>query len=69
MSLTAQQLADLMPDATEVESHEPEMESSLRYFDAQEQLIPTPEEDAAQSQHRADRLADQLRSLGIEPEA
>jgi hypothetical protein len=26
MSLTAQQLADLMPDATEVESHEPKME-------------------------------------------
>ena len=31
MSLTAQQLADLMPDATEVESNEPEMESSLHY--------------------------------------
>jgi hypothetical protein len=44
-------------------------EGQLRYFDAQAQLIPTPEEDAAQSQHRTDRLADQLRSLGIEPEA
>ena len=31
MSLTAQQLAVLMPDATEVESNEPEMESSLHY--------------------------------------
>ncbi len=31
MSLTAQQLADLMPDATQVESNEPEMESSLHY--------------------------------------
>ena len=31
MSLTAQQLADLMPDATKVESNEPEMESSLHY--------------------------------------
>lgn len=31
MSLTAQQLADLMPDATQVESCEPEMESSLHY--------------------------------------
>jgi Uma2 family endonuclease len=31
MSLTAEQLADLMPDATEVESNEPEMESSLHY--------------------------------------
>jgi Uma2 family endonuclease len=31
MSLTAQQLADLMPDATQLESDEPEMESSLHY--------------------------------------
>lgn len=31
MSLTAQQLAELMPDATQVESDEPEMESSLHY--------------------------------------
>ncbi len=29
--LTAQQLADLMPDATQLESNEPEMESSLHY--------------------------------------
>ncbi|HAC66312.1 MAG TPA: hypothetical protein DCF68_22950 [Cyanothece sp. UBA12306] len=32
MSLTSQQLAELMPDATQVESDEPEMESSLHYF-------------------------------------
>ncbi len=32
MSLTAEQLAELMPDATQVESDEPEMESSLHYF-------------------------------------
>ena len=31
MSLTAQQLADLMPDATQLESNEPEMETSLHY--------------------------------------
>lgn len=31
MPLTAQQLADLMPDATQLESNEPEMESSLHY--------------------------------------
>lgn len=31
MGLTAQQLADLMPDATQLESNEPEMESSLHY--------------------------------------
>ena len=47
----------------------------LRYFNDQGQLIPTPEEAAqlAQqqtelTQHRAERLAKQLRSLGIEPE-
>lgn len=32
MSITPQQLADLMPDATELESNEPEMESSLHYL-------------------------------------
>ncbi len=31
MVMTAQQLADLMPDATQLESNEPEMESSLQY--------------------------------------
>lgn len=31
MALTAEQLAELMPDATQLESHEPEMESSLHY--------------------------------------
>lgn len=32
MSITAQELADLMPDATGLESNEPEIESSLHYF-------------------------------------
>ncbi|MEA5534517.1 Uma2 family endonuclease [Crocosphaera sp. XPORK-15E] len=32
MSITARQLAELMPDATQVESDEPEMESSLHYL-------------------------------------
>jgi Uma2 family endonuclease len=32
MSLTAQQLADFMPDGTQLESDEPEMESSLHYL-------------------------------------
>lgn len=31
MALTAQELADLMPDATQLESNEPELESSLHY--------------------------------------
>jgi hypothetical protein len=30
MVLTAAELADLMPDATQLESNEPEMESSLQ---------------------------------------
>lgn len=32
MSVTAEQLADLMPDATQLESREPEMESSVHYI-------------------------------------
>ncbi len=32
MVFTAQELADLMPDATQLESNEPEMESSLHYL-------------------------------------
>jgi Uma2 family endonuclease len=32
MTLTAQQLANLMPDATQLESNEPEMESSVHYI-------------------------------------
>jgi Uma2 family endonuclease len=32
MAFTAQQLADLMPDATQLESNEPEMETSLHYW-------------------------------------
>jgi len=57
-------------------------DGQLRYFNAAGQLIPTPEEEAklaqqqtelAQqqtelAQHRAERLAEQLRSVGIEPE-
>ena len=40
----------------------------LRYFNSQGQLVPTPEEDAKLAQRRAEQLAEQLRSLGIEPE-
>ena len=42
--------------------------SQLRYWDAQGQLVPTPEEDAAQAQRKAEQLEAQLRSLGITPE-
>ena len=31
MAITAQELADLIPDMTQLESCEPEMESSLHY--------------------------------------
>ncbi|MGB7441867.1 MAG: Uma2 family endonuclease [Coleofasciculaceae cyanobacterium] len=40
----------------------------LRYFNSQGQLVLTPEEDAMQAKRRAEQLAEQLRSLGIEPE-
>lgn len=43
-------------------------ENQLRYFDSEAHLILTPEEDAMLAQRRAERLAEQLRSLGVEPE-
>jgi len=44
-------------------------DGQLRYFDAAGRLIATPEEEAEQAQQRAERLAAQLRSLGVEPES
>jgi len=41
----------------------------LRYFNPQCELLPSPEEAALEAQQRAEQLAGQLRSLGIEPEA
>ncbi len=57
-------------------------EGKLRYFSQDGELVPTPEEaalqaqeqaqqaqeQAQQAQQRVERLADQLRALGIEPE-
>jgi len=40
----------------------------LRYFDAQERLVLTPEEVALQEQHRSAILAEKLRELGIDPD-
>jgi len=40
----------------------------LRYFTPDGQLVATPEEAALQAQERVERLANQLRALGIEPE-
>ena len=40
----------------------------LRYFTPDGELVATPEEAALQAQERVERLANQLRALGIEPE-
>nr|WP_242021483.1 Uma2 family endonuclease [Nodosilinea sp. FACHB-141] len=44
-------------------------DETLRYFHSSGELVPTPEEAAAVAQERADRLAEQLKALGVEPEA
>lgn len=41
----------------------------LRYFQSSGELVPTPEEAAVQAEMRAARLAEQLRSLGVAPDA
>jgi len=41
----------------------------LRWFDAQGQLLPTAAERAEQALQRAERLAAQLRELGVDPDA
>lgn len=43
-------------------------ENKLRYFTAEGQLIPTPEEVAKLETQRADRLAAKLRELNIDPD-
>ena len=40
----------------------------LRYFDAEERLVLTPEEVALQEQNRSTILAEKLRELGIDPD-
>ncbi|MBD2295945.1 Uma2 family endonuclease [Anabaena sphaerica FACHB-251] len=40
----------------------------LRYFTAEGNLVPTPEESAEQEAHKAARLAAKLRELNIDPE-
>ncbi|VXD23922.1 Uma2 family endonuclease [Planktothrix paucivesiculata] len=42
-------------------------QEKLRYFTSEGELLSTPEEAALEAQNRAERLAEQLRSLGIEP--
>jgi Uma2 family endonuclease len=43
-------------------------DSQLRYFTPDGELVPTPEEAALEAQQKAERLTEQLRSLGIDPE-
>ena len=40
----------------------------LRFFTSEVQLVPTPEEVAQQQAQRADRLAEKLRELNIDPD-
>ncbi|YAG15977.1 Putative restriction endonuclease domain-containing protein [Nostoc sp. DSM 114161] len=42
--------------------------NQLRYFTAQGQLVPTPQELAKQEKQRAERLAAKLRELNIDPD-
>ncbi|WOD41047.1 Uma2 family endonuclease [Nodosilinea sp. E11] len=44
-------------------------DNTLRYFHPSGEPVPTPEEAAAAAQARADRLAEQLKALGVEPKA
>jgi Uma2 family endonuclease len=50
-------------------SYEGQTDTWLRWCDAQGQVIPTGAERAQQAAARAERLAAQLRALGVEPEA
>jgi hypothetical protein len=40
----------------------------LRFFTADGQLVPTPEETAQQAEQKAERLAAKLRELNIDPD-
>ena len=43
-------------------------QQQLRFFTPEGQLVPTPEEVAQQQAQRADRLAEKLRELNIDPD-
>ncbi|MGI0483625.1 Uma2 family endonuclease, partial [Geminocystis sp. CENA526] len=40
----------------------------LRYFTPDGELVPTPEESAMQERQKANKLAEKLRELGINPD-
>ena len=50
-------------------SYEGQTDTWLRWCDVQGQVIPTGAERAAREAERAERLAAQLRALGVDPEA
>ncbi|MEL6136521.1 MAG: Uma2 family endonuclease [Cyanobacteria bacterium J06628_6] len=41
---------------------------TLRWFDAQGRMYPSPDEELVQARQRAERLAEYLRSLGLDPD-
>ena len=41
---------------------------TLRFFTADGELVPTPEETAEQAQQQGQKLADKLRELGVNPD-
>ena len=43
-------------------------EDKLRYFTSEGELVPTPEESALQERQKAEKLAEKLRELGINPD-
>lgn len=43
-------------------------EEKLRFFTPDAELVPTPEEAARIAEEKADRLAEKLRELGVDPE-
>jgi hypothetical protein len=43
-------------------------DNTLRYFHSSGERVPTPEEAAVAAQDRGDRLAEQLKALGVKPE-
>jgi hypothetical protein len=43
-------------------------EGLVRFFTADGELVPTPEESAIQAEQKAERLAAKLRELNIDPD-
>ena len=43
-------------------------QEKLRYFTSEGKLVATPEESATKERHKAEKLADKLRELGINPD-